>query len=87
MGAEDQYRQDYKCAGLKLWNYIRTAINFTTTTGASGYKDEIGSKTLDDFDHNVKNYNTWFKNTRSKIVTSEGKGNVMNTLVQFSKRT
>ena len=40
-GDEDQYRQDYNCDGFKLWNYIRTAINLATTTGASGYKDEI----------------------------------------------
>ena len=39
----------------------------------SGYKNTIELKTLDDFECNIKNYNTWFKNTRNKIIKLEGK--------------
>ena len=38
-----------------------------------GYKDEIESKTLDNFERNTKIYNTWFKDTRSEIIKLERK--------------
>jgi len=33
-------------------------VNLLTTTGASGFKDEIESKTLKDFKHDAKDLNT-----------------------------
>ena len=74
LGDEDQYMQDGGFDGIKRCNYIRATVNPKTTTGASECKDEIELQTIDDFEHNVKNYNTWFNDTRNEILKLEWKG-------------
>ena len=48
--------QDYN--RLRLWQYIQKEANLSTMTGASGFKDKIESKMLNDFKHDIKDVNT-----------------------------
>ena len=72
---EDEFKVGDEYDGVKLWCYIRTSVNPSTTTGASTLKDSLESKKLSDFDgHNVKKYSIWFKDMRAEIISLEGKG-------------
>ena len=74
MGGKTEYERNDECDGPLLWDYIRRRVNPSTTVGASKLKDEIESKKLADFDHDVIRYNTWFCDTREEIMKEEGEG-------------
>ena len=74
MNAKHEFEHNDECDSPLLWDYIRRRINPTTTVGASRLKDEIESKKLADFDHNVTKYNTWFTDTREEIMKEEDEG-------------
>eukprot|EP00957_Ditylum_brightwellii_P074971 5697273-Ditylum_brightwellii.AAC.1 len=43
-------------------------VNPSTKVLVANLKDEIESAKMDDFDHNVKKFNTWFLDKRNLIV-------------------
>lgn len=57
IGDKDKFKMGLEYDGVKLWYYIQKDINVLTTTGATGFKDEIDSQTLKDFGHDVKKFN------------------------------
>ena len=57
-----------------MWELIRRRVNLTTTVGASNLKAEIERATLADHKNNVVAFNTWFDDTRTKIIKEEGEG-------------
>ena len=72
MGSREEFEREEETDGPLLWDFVRRRINPTTTVGASRLKDEIETKTLDDFDHDVVKFNTWFCDTRDLIIRDEG---------------
>ena len=73
-GSRSQFQREQECDGPLLFDFIRRSINPSTTVGASKLKDDIEAKTLADFKFSVTAYNTWFEDTREKIVKEEGNG-------------
>ena len=59
---------------MKLWYYICFNVNPSTTTGASGFKEDIETAILSDFGNDVKAFNTWFCDKRDAIIKEEGEG-------------
>ena len=49
-------------------------MNPSTTVGVSKLKEDIETKKLSDFNHDVIKYNTWFCDTRESIMKEEGPG-------------
>ena len=74
MGGKHEYERNDEFDGPLLWDYIRRRVNPSTTVGASRLKDDIETKQLSDFDHDVIKYNTWFCDTREEILKEEGEG-------------
>ena len=72
MGSREEFEREDEIDGPLLWDFVRRRINLTTTLGASRLKDEIETKTLDDFKHDVVKFNTWFCDTRDLIIRDEG---------------
>ena len=72
MGSREEFEKNDEKDGPLLWDFIRRRVNPTTTVGASRLKDDIETKTLDDFDHDVVKFNTWFCDTRDLIIRDEG---------------
>ena len=60
--------------GVLLWYYLRATIKPSTKVGVSQLKTEIKTKTLADFDNNVKEFNKWFAVKRLAILVEEGPG-------------
>eukprot|EP00957_Ditylum_brightwellii_P075793 5760675-Ditylum_brightwellii.AAC.1 len=61
--------------GLLLWQLIVKKVNSTTNVSIANLKDKLENSKLDDFRHNIKEFNTWFadkKNTISREVGKEG---------------
>ena len=71
---KQEFERNDECDGPLLWDYIRRRVNPTTTVGASKLKDDIETKKLSDFDHDIIRYNTWFCDTRESITKEEGEG-------------
>ena len=71
---EENFRQGNEYDGVKLWHFIRAHVNPSTTTGASGFKDEIESATMSSFKDDIKAFNTWFDDKRKAIIKEEGEG-------------
>ena len=46
----------------------------STSVGASRLKEKLERATLQDFNHDVMKYNTWFENMREEITKEEGEG-------------
>ena len=71
-------KEDYSCGqendGPLLWDFICCRINPTTTVSASKLKDEIKSTKASAFDNNIIKYNTWFEDTRERIIKEEETG-------------
>jgi len=57
-----------------LWYILQNHVNPSTTTGATGFKDEIENATLKDFKYDIKAYHIWFGDWRSSIIKKEGVG-------------
>ena len=74
IGGREEFEKANETDGVLLWDFIRRRVNPSTTVGASKLKDEIETRTLAEFDHDVIKYNTWFSDTREKIVREEGDG-------------
>ena len=74
IGDEDKFKTESEYDGVKLWHYIKTEVNPSTTTGASDFKDQIETAKLSDFGHNIKKFNVWFSDVRSEIIKLEGDG-------------
>ena len=72
MGNREEFERGEETDGPLLWDFVRRRINPSTTVGASRLKDEIETKTLDDFDHDVVKFNSWFCDTRDLIIREEG---------------
>ena len=72
MGSREEFEREDEIDGPLLWDFVRRRINPTTTVGASRLNDEIETKTLDDFNHDVVKFNTWFCDTRDVIIRDEG---------------
>ena len=73
-GSVDKFQRGQETDGPLLWDFIRRRINPTTTVGASKLKDEIEAMTAASFENNIVKYNTWFEDTRDKILKEEGEG-------------
>ena len=73
-GSKDEFQREQENDGPLLWDFIRRRINPTTTVGASKLKDEIEAKRPIEFDNDIVKYNTWFEDTRDKIIKEEGDG-------------
>ena len=71
---QDEYKVGREYNRPKLWNYIRRRVNPTTTVGASKLKDKIEAAKLSDHENDVVKFNTWFKDTKKRIVKDEGEG-------------
>eukprot|EP00957_Ditylum_brightwellii_P117712 8979281-Ditylum_brightwellii.AAC.1 len=48
-------------------------VNLLTKVSVANLEDEIEPAKMDDFNHNVKKFNTWFSNKRNLIVKEVGK--------------
>eukprot|EP00957_Ditylum_brightwellii_P103737 7902719-Ditylum_brightwellii.AAC.1 len=48
-------------------------VNLSTKVSVANLKDKIKSAKMDNFDHNVKKFNTWFSDKRNLIVKEAGK--------------
>ena len=68
IGGREEFEKANETDGVLLWDLIRRRVNLSITMGASKLKDEIETRTLAEFDHDVIQYNTWFSDTREKIV-------------------
>eukprot|EP00957_Ditylum_brightwellii_P189991 14464024-Ditylum_brightwellii.AAC.1 len=55
-----------------LWKHFINHMNPLTCVLVSNLKDEIDSASLDDFNQDIKEFNTWFTNKRSEIVKEVG---------------
>jgi len=73
-GSKEDYQRSQENDGPLLWDFIRCRINPTTTVGTSKFKDEIESIKASAFDNNIIRYNTWFEDTRERIIKEEGDG-------------
>ena len=49
-------------------------VDPSTKVGACALKEEIESKTLQDFGNDVKGFNAWLVDTKKEIVRQEGPG-------------
>jgi len=67
---------EFKCGGeydcSLLWDFLCRRVNPSTTVGASKLSEELETKKVATFDHDVIRYNTWFEDIRSKIIRDEG---------------
>ena len=46
---------------VKLWFFIRNRVSPSTTTGATGFKENLGKTNIKTFDNDIKAFNAWFK--------------------------
>eukprot|EP00957_Ditylum_brightwellii_P100005 7621222-Ditylum_brightwellii.AAC.1 len=58
--------------GLLLWHHIVRRVNSLIKVTVANFKYEIEGATLDDFRHNIKEFNLWFKEKRTMIVKEIG---------------
>eukprot|EP00957_Ditylum_brightwellii_P208624 15358283-Ditylum_brightwellii.AAC.1 len=58
--------------GLLLWHHIMERVNPSTKVTVVNLKDEFEGATLDNFRHNIKKFNLWFKDKRTMIVKEIG---------------
>eukprot|EP00957_Ditylum_brightwellii_P101981 7773006-Ditylum_brightwellii.AAC.1 len=58
--------------GLLLWYHIVERVNSLTEVTVANLKDEIAGETLNNFGHNIKKFNLWFKDKRTMIVKEIG---------------
>ena len=73
-GNQSEFKVGREYDGPKLWDFIRRRVNPTTTVGVSKLKNQVENSTLSDFGNDVAKFNTWFDDTRTKIIKEEGKG-------------
>ena len=73
-GSKEDYQHDQENDGPLLWDFIHCRINPTTIVGALKLKDEIESTNVSDFDNDIIKCNTWFEDTRERIIKEEGDG-------------
>eukprot|EP00957_Ditylum_brightwellii_P107987 8237773-Ditylum_brightwellii.AAC.1 len=59
--------------GVLLWKHLINNVNPLTCMLVSNLKDKLELASLDNFDQDIKKFNTWFTNKRSKIVKEVGK--------------
>eukprot|EP00957_Ditylum_brightwellii_P189456 14420800-Ditylum_brightwellii.AAC.1 len=57
---------------ILLWKHLINHVDPSTCVSVSNLKDELESAFCDDFDQDIKKFNTWFTNKRSKIVKEVG---------------
>ena len=67
-GSKENYQCGQENDGLLLWDFIRCRINPTTAVGASKLKHEIEKMKAPAFDNDIIRYNTWFEDTRERII-------------------
>ena len=60
--------------GPLLWDFIRRRVNPSTSVRASKLKERLEKAKLEDFDHDVIRYNSWFDDMRGEITKEEGEG-------------
>eukprot|EP00957_Ditylum_brightwellii_P066338 5035685-Ditylum_brightwellii.AAC.1 len=65
---EDKYKVGGNIDGVLLWQFIVNMVNPSAKVSVTNLKDKIESAKMDDFDHNVKKFNTWFLDKRNLIV-------------------
>eukprot|EP00957_Ditylum_brightwellii_P198531 15130629-Ditylum_brightwellii.AAC.1 len=65
---EDKYKIGGNIDDVLLWQFIVDMVNLLTKVSVANLKDEIESAKIDDFDHDVKKFNTWFSDKRNLIV-------------------
>ena len=70
----DEFQRNRECDGPLLWDFIRRRVNPSTSVGASRLKEKLESTTLEDMDHDVVRYNSWFEDMRVMITKEEGEG-------------
>ena len=58
IGEEESFKKGLDYDGPKLWYYTHNTVDALTTTGSPGFKHELESKTLGEFGHNIKEFNT-----------------------------
>ena len=85
-GQEENFSRDNEYDGLELWNHIRMEVNPSTKVGACSLKEEIESKTLQDFGDDVKGYNSWLTDTKKEIIRQEGTGKY-NEYIRYAFKT
>ena len=85
-GQEEDFARDNEYDGLELWNIMRMEVNPSTKVGACALKEEIESRTLLDFENNVKGYNSWLLDTKKEIVRQEGTGKY-NEYIRYAFKT
>ena len=71
---KDEFKLGGEFDGPLLWDFIRRRINPTTTVRASKLKEEIETAKLEDFDHDISHFHTWFQSQKKKIKKKEGEG-------------
>eukprot|EP00957_Ditylum_brightwellii_P095788 7298113-Ditylum_brightwellii.AAC.1 len=54
--------------GLLLWYLIVEKVNLTTNISVTNLKDKVESTKLDDFEQDIKGFNTWFADKRNTII-------------------
>ena len=54
LGQDSIFDRDNEYDGVELWDHIWTEVNQSTKVGVCALKEEIESKTLQDFGNNVK---------------------------------
>eukprot|EP00957_Ditylum_brightwellii_P192339 14642137-Ditylum_brightwellii.AAC.2 len=69
---KDKYKVSRNINGVLLWQFIVDMVNPSTKVSIAILKDEIESAKMDDFNHNVKKFNTWFSDKRNLIVKEAG---------------
>ena len=58
----------------KLWLYTKRTVNPGTAVGAKELKDEVESKKMVEFGHDISKYNQYLKETRAVIIQDKGAG-------------
>eukprot|EP00957_Ditylum_brightwellii_P165058 12566532-Ditylum_brightwellii.AAC.1 len=59
--------------GLLLWHHTIEKVSPSTKVMLANLKDNIRRAMLDNFDHNIKKFNLWFKGKRTMIVIENRK--------------
>eukprot|EP00957_Ditylum_brightwellii_P192098 14623229-Ditylum_brightwellii.AAC.1 len=77
---EDKYKVNGNIDGVLLWQFIVDMVNPSTKVSVANLKDEIESAKMDDFNHNVKKFNTWFSDKRNLTVKEVGRDGYMEYL-------
>eukprot|EP00957_Ditylum_brightwellii_P180446 13745437-Ditylum_brightwellii.AAC.1 len=67
------FKKGDKYDGMLLWQLVVKKVNLTTNVSITNLKDKLENTKLDDFRHDIKEFNTSFTSKRNAIIREDGK--------------